>query len=673
VPLGQDIRLASLLILNAPILGALVYAARRWTRDPLQRLIDVLLLWYLVQYLAVCLPGLVHCLSAISMSITAMVMAGVVVWSARRHESLSLDENRADHAKLLFATLFFVGYLAMLVGVQTLLPVTDSDGMTYHVPAAVQWMHTGRLALLPVWFFNPANTFSPLAGSSFIFWLMAPLRSDALFRFVQLPATLLLFAGMVQLGRMMGVRTGPAIVCAMVAGSRLACSEIMAPRDDLFLAAFILVAMAGCGRNAMQDRFGPWRLGIALGLALATKYTALISLPLILLLWCAPRRAGWTKQHWLIALGALTALAGPWYLRNLLLTGNPIYPMRITLFGHTLLPGMLVTRTSLRLRVLAETKKALIGGYHGVPIPLLIFMGIGYIAALVVCRRRFREPLVRACLLGPLLCIAVFFAKAPYGEVRFLYPSFFVMCVATGLVAAIWKLSEWQQALVCLPLAAAAFYTSYILLDVVCWAVAIGLLLGSAGLGFAWLGREFPAWRTRMFLGLTTAMVLALGFWIYVEWNVYVGVCHLDEVPIWQTEWPGESPAWHFLQEHVPKDTVIAYTQTFLIYPLIGDDLERRVVYVPVRADTPDFLHHPAFPRPMDGESIQDEAAVLLNAPGDQTIWRRRLAASGAKYLFVCLNGVVKRPTESIWAEADKQHFVPIFKDESAAIYQIQL
>jgi hypothetical protein len=49
------------------------------------------------------------------------------------------------------------------------------------------------------------------------------------------------------------------------------------------------------------------------------------------------------------------------------------------------------------------------------------------------------------------------------------------------------------------------------------------------------------------------------------------------------------------------------------------------------------------------------------------------LAASGAKYLFICLNGVVKQPTESIWAEADKRHFVSVFKDQNAAIYQIQL
>ncbi|MCX8026058.1 MAG: hypothetical protein N3A60_12730, partial [Thermanaerothrix sp.] len=70
--------------------------------------------------------------------------------------------------------------------------------------------------------------------------------------------------------------------------------------------------------------------GVLLGLALGTKYTALAALPtagvlLLILSW----RAGWRN---LLRLGArlilpALGLAAPWYLKNLVLGGNPFYPL----------------------------------------------------------------------------------------------------------------------------------------------------------------------------------------------------------------------------------------------------------------------------------------------------------------------------------------------------------
>jgi hypothetical protein len=671
VPLGQDIRLALLLLLNAAVLSAAIYAVKRWTRDPLQRFIDVLLLWYLVQYLAVGLPGMLCCLSPISMSITALLLTGALTWWASRRASLPLDENRSDHTAILIGILFYVGMMGKLVVAQRLMPLTDADAITYHVPVAVQWLQSGRLNLVPLWFFNPANTYSPLAGSTFIFWLMAPLHSDALLRFVQAPAILLLLAAMIQLGRMIGVKPWPAVLCAMAATSRMVCSEVMVPGDDLLLSAFVMVAVAACGRASLQDLFGPWRIGIALALMLSTKYTALISLPMILLLWGAPQQAGWNRRQWVIAMSATLVLAGPWYLRNLLLTGNPLYPLRIELFGRTLLPGLFAMLATPRLRNLHEIRKMLVGGFHGLPIPLLTVLVIGFLAAILVAARRFREPLVRACLLGPLLCIAVFFAKAPFGEVRFLYPAIFVMFVALGLWTVKWKIPEWQQALLVAPLPLAAIATSYIHRREVWLAIPVGIALGAVGCGILWLDRKLPLWRKRFLPLALVSIVLTLGFWIYVDWDAYVGTVHVDEIPFWHGAWPDNAPGWEFAIENTPTNAVLAYSQAYFLYPLFGDDLDRRLIYVPVRADVPDYLHHPNFPKPVDGETMGRGVAAKLDFPADQAVWRKRLAASKADYLFIELDGPVKDPPELSWVSADKQHFTPLFRDQTTAIYQI--
>lgn len=673
--LGQDIRLASLLLLNAAVIAAGIYAAARWTRDPLQRLIDVLLWWYVVQYVAVGLPGLLGFLSPLTMACTALLLCAALALWARRRPGLRLDEShRGDHALILMGALAIVGMVGTLIFHERLLPVFDYDALTYHIPAAVQWLQRGRIGLFPVWFFNPFNTWSPLGGSTFIYWLLAPMRGDVLVRFVQAPPVLLLWAAMLQLGRLAGVRTLPALLCAFAVVSRPACSELIAPRDDLFLSAFVLVGVVAAGRGAVQDAAGPWRLGAALGLMLATKYTALMSVPLFLLLLDAPIRAAWTRRRWLLAASVVIALAGPWYLRNLWLKGNPLFPMRLELLGHTVLPGLFAMRVSQTLRSAAGIRHVVVGGFHGFPARLLVVLLVEYAAALVLAAHRWRDPIVRACLFGPLLCAALIFARSPYGDVRYLYPAFFIACAACGLPTARWahRLRPWQQAAWAAPLAAIAIWTSYGYKAQLFAVLAVAAALAAAGYGLLRIDRRWPAWRRGPLpLGLT-AVLLALALWTYVTFDAYVGTTHLNEAFVWRVMWPAEFPGWRFVHENVPADATIAYSQAFRIYPLMGDELKRRVAYVPVRPDVPDFLHHPGSTRPLTGDELGDGITAMTNAPADEAVWRQRLAATGAQYLFIWLGGEEHRPPELAWADSDPSHFAPLFRDKNTAIYQIR-
>ena len=73
--------------------------------------------------------------------------------------------------------------------------------MTYHLPAAAQWLRTGTLGVFETWFYNPANTYSPLAGSIFIAWLIAPFHSDLAARFVEVGPLLMIFWAVLSLSR----------------------------------------------------------------------------------------------------------------------------------------------------------------------------------------------------------------------------------------------------------------------------------------------------------------------------------------------------------------------------------------------------------------------------------------------------------------------------------------
>ena len=678
-------RLAGLLLLNAAVLAAAWFAARRWASDPVQRLLDTLLLWYAIQYAAVCVPGVLHVLSPWTMAIVTLlisaglfglsrVMGGPPMSSEPKTTGGPPVTRISDRGIYFIAALFVTALIGCVVFLQAYTPVIDSDAVTYHVPIAVHWLQTGRLDLLPVWFFNPANTFSPLAGSTFMVWLLAPLGNDVLARMAQAPAAMLLFLAALQLGRAVGL---PGVVAAFlavaVAVSRPFNSELTSARDDIFLAAFVAVAVAGCGREALRDRFGPWRIGLAIGLAAATKYTFFIAVPVLLLLIDAPFQAGWNRRRWAIALATAILIAGPWYARNWLLTGNPLYPIDLKILGHSVLHGLFDMQPSARLRTWQGLRSIFIADFHGLPPALLALLVIGWAAAVMgwIGRAR-RNPLIRACLFGMPLCVAFFVAKAPYGEVRFLFPALVPLFVAVGLAIHRWLPWPTAKGIAAAVMAIAALWTSYNATILVAQLAGIAALVTLAGIGLVWGYHHLGDARQKASAHLAVAAVAGLAMWIFVSWKAYLRDYRGSQRIYWGMNYPKSAPAWQFLSDNVPPDATIAYTNTYWIYPLYGFPPTRKLLYIPVRSDIPDFLHLPQFPEPLPGEKIESTFTHLLNASPDAVTWRQRLLQSGATYLFIARTGPALEVPELAFAQNDPLHFTRIFRDEGAAIYEVR-
>ena len=306
---------------------------------------------------------------------------------------------------------FVVGYAGCLIVYQSALPVISNDAITYHLPAAVQWLQTGRIGLYEAWFYNPANSYSPLAGSVFLEWLLAPVGNDTIARFVQAGPLLLLFVGVVNLCRRVGADVGVAGLIAVAAVlARPIVSQTALAKDDLFVAAFFVLALDALRRERMEERWGPWRAGIAMGLMLATKFTVLLSLPVLFLVLGRGRKWQWA----IIVFVCVMILAGPWYVRNAVVTGNLFYPTRLTIGDATLLPGMIDVHRSALLSTASGVWNVFTGGYYSVPVPLAIVLIAGWCAAVRVAGRNvLRNRVIRVSILGALLGIALFILLAP--------------------------------------------------------------------------------------------------------------------------------------------------------------------------------------------------------------------------------------------------------------------
>ena len=689
----DELRLAGALILNGLVLAASWQFCRRWVReDWIQRAADTLLLWFAVQYVSVGLPGLAGFLSPWTIAAVALAISAGLWWGGGAMEMGTSTISKAESWLPVGCLVFLLSYLVVLVGKYAYLPVMSVDALIYHLPAAVQWLQHGRIDLFETWF-HPANAYSPLGGSVFMAWWFAPLGSDLLARFAQIPPLILIFLCLTQIGRALGARTGAAALIALGAVlSRSFISESTLLKDDLFLAAFFLAAVGGLVPTRLRQRIGPWRIGIALGLALSIKYTAMFSLPLILLMIDAPWRA-WRASApapqapemvgdrrlpygaWAIAAALVLILAGPWYLRNWLTRGNPLFPIDVSLGKWTIFHGLISITRSDKLASLAGLRDVLTAGYHSPPIWLALFLVAGWIAAVVRgARRLLADPLVRICLLGPPLGLLLFIWRGMYPEIRFIYPSllllFACMCIAVrspnrpawieyaaaGVIALAGTASGFKPDLLGQMLGTAAIIAAVIMAMIILQMKT--LRLGRRGL-----------------LSSSAAAAAILAMLIYVQWGAYIAECRANACEAWAAPY-GKALAegWTFARDQL-ADGVLAVANSDLVYPLQGFRGDRRVISVCAGRDIADFAHLPRLGDHMTGSDLDARTAALMQENPDDAAWLQRLRASGAMYLFIAKGsgGINPAPIELKFVEQYPRAFGKIYENEAASIYVVGL
>lgn len=293
------------------------------------------------------------------------------------------------------------------------------DTLSYHLHMPATWMHETRLSIVPAVFGDPSPAYAPANLELWFLFLMAPLRSDALASIGQLPLAGLAALAIVAAVRETGGGRRPALAAAL---AFLLVPEIAGQTPtamtDVGLAAFLLASLPFVARH---DIVGT---SAALGLAVGTKYAGVVlALPFAVVAVAAIRRKPVPTRAALAALGVFIATGGFWYLRNLVVTGNPLYPVAV--------PAL-----PLPARYGGPEMRA--WDYH-VPIgdvaalgESLLAAGIGFAsAAAIALARAWRQvelPLALAL-------VAAFWLVVPYQESRFLFAAFGVAAVAMGRAA----------------------------------------------------------------------------------------------------------------------------------------------------------------------------------------------------------------------------------------------
>jgi hypothetical protein len=238
------------------------------------------------------------------------------------------------------------GALAYLEHAATL-HVTSADALGFHFPGVIRFIQTGSLWQITQYLPGQAQGNYPQYGDLLLLAVALPWHSLAFVRYVD-PVMI----GLAALSTYAIARElrAPAPTAVLTTIALFMIRPTLGPAlpdvltDPLFLAGFAAgtLFLLRHWRTGARAELG--LAGLCLGIALGTKWYGLTDVPALILAWAvvslACRRGRGRVARQAGALIVATALAGGiWMLRNLILTGNPIFDLRVSLFGTTIFPA----------------------------------------------------------------------------------------------------------------------------------------------------------------------------------------------------------------------------------------------------------------------------------------------------------------------------------------------
>lgn len=594
-------------------------------------------------------------------------------------------------------------------------PLTLYDSLSYHLFFAGRWLQDRALSIIPTPFSDEAQAYAPANGELFFLWLMLPFHGDLLARMGQFPFALLAAAALYAIGRRLGATPATAMYPpAFFLLARPVLEEAIGANVDLVCAAMFLASLylgvIAVDRNDRRD----WVIwGVSLGLFWGSKYLALAYTPAALLV--AVARGPRARASW--ALPGVAAFALPWYLRNWIVAGSPIYPASLQVAGLTLARGAFTCRAMVNSVFHTRDVRLVpvILAHAFGPTLFVVWAPFAVVGAIALVRRGWWPH--GLLVLVPALMLPLFWFGLPVNiDSRFLMPALGPALVP--LAFAFGARRRWNASVHVVYTLGLAWIVAGLRTEVraaVPWFMqgwlALNGLVRSAFLPWVALlavlvavvwraGARAPRWRlaATAWLCAIAVPVLAAGSRRWCP----DGCDYLDTTPTYIRM--NLVYGWRWMADHVQRSTV-AYTGINLPYPLSGRRLTNRVVYVNIdgrptwRFDNYDRAYRAGRFRPLPPVLAASSGELRPVAPrpagprddavrpryermqGIRTAWLDNLQRLHVDYLFVSALSAYELddvwhdaggfPIEDAWARADPRAFEPVYDNPQVHVYRV--
>jgi hypothetical protein len=286
----------------------------------------------------------------LSWGVIVGVIGGIIWW---HRAELNLDPSIAPpRASLSWDAVFSLALLlsaGLVLGMKSLLLGVKvvSDGPIYHLYFAARWWKADRLFLVASPFGESAATYFPANGDLWFTWLMASWGGDRLAKVGQAPFLALASLAVYGCARRLGAGRSASLVatCSFASSTPLLIFSFEPNVDTIFVAGYLMAAFFFLRAASGAGDTGAYCLGaLAAGEALGTKAVGVVFVPPLLALAAVTillQAASARIKIWrvIVITAAPLVSGGFWYVRNALLTGNPLYPLEVRVLGRSLLHG----------------------------------------------------------------------------------------------------------------------------------------------------------------------------------------------------------------------------------------------------------------------------------------------------------------------------------------------
>ncbi len=531
--------------------------------------------------------------------------------------------------------------------------VKSYDDPSYHLSAVATWRSFGDLRMIKFAVGDRSTTFYPIVGELCSFALLAPLDpSDALARYTELPFAFLSMAAIIAIALRLGMSVSAGALAALLFATNprvfpeIAFSAGTDHVTGFFFLAAVVAALALRGRRTLGNAV---LVGVALGLLIGTKYTGfLYAVPLcVLVVTCLyPCTAREASRILSVIVTTAFVLGSYTYVRNLVTTGNPLFPAEVSLFGRAIFSGwvhrehwFMHPQFPINVREFLLHRSDL----FGVLFPFII-LPAAVLAPVVSFWKTTHKASSMVMFALPILVFLEFrFLMIDHQDARYLFGGLGVACIAT-----LWLIE--------------------LLADRATTAARVAVMLG-IGIALWWQGD--PNVRKALVLGMLGAGVLyalcllggrskrrlAIGGSIGSLLLIVLGGGRLlreyDRVRL-----AGQPVAASLDLETRRRPSTVAYVGSNQPYPFWGTFLQNRVLFVPSFDDL--------------GAAWYSWRSDLLfpHERMSRAAWLRNLERMNVR--FVVVERMGHELPELAWLDMDPDRFPRVARDGGTELYAVR-
>lgn len=680
------------LILMNLIVGASSYlVAYKFFR--LRSLIDSLICWFTVYFAQIIfsemllgilgklyLRNLILLNLAIFLIIVAITRGSLSSYNAIFFKGLFSEFHNKKIILFLFSLLS--GFVLVKLFFNLVNPPFGWDCLNYHYTFPVEWIKNANLNNPLVVSDDPFPSYYPINGSLFFLWLIFPLRNAFLADIGQLLFFIISFLAVFSISRKLGLNKEYSFFAAylfviipnffkqlqigyvdiMVGGLFLAALNfLLALKEEFSLKNFILFALT---------------YAIFIGIkTTALPYSIFLLFPFLFLVFFNKRYSSLKKLVFLFLFILIVLFFGGFnYLRNFTLTGNPFYPLDVTILNNPIFKGVIDKATFIARNEEGGESLIKLLFHEGMGIQtLLIILPATILGLFINLAKNKKKDISFSYIMSlPLLLYLAYRYILPIPNSRYLYPMLGVGAIVGFSVLNSFRIPPKIINLFVIVAALSSLSESARRLELgISFAAAILLFLSvNLILSYERLKRIVFS-KGSILLGFLIFFILLHFLFLGYQKNEYTRYIKNSRY------WPDVTKAWAWLNDNTFGNN-IAYVGRPLPYPLYGTNLKNNVFYVSVNTKDPIRLHDLKYSKyrwdsaEKMHKSFEEQNNYRGNA--DYSVWLENLYRHKTDFLFIYSLHHTKDitfPIEEKWAKTKPDKFKLIFDNDTVRIYRL--